>query len=233
MSLSGGKTPTKPSHGGSKMPCVDLDLPTDVGGKTVKKLDNGDIQIGKNVTITGTDDFKKKALADLVAVGKTQTGKNILNALDDGTHKTQIKELDMATAKRTGALAGPTDPAGSKDAKKGSDTTISYNPDVKLQVTDQNGDNHDYPPKSLLAHEMIHAVHNDKGTNLKDTPDPKDATGNQEESQTIGINDYKDATLTENKLLGELGTGWTRTDHHLSAIVPTKPPESTGGASGS
>lgn len=190
-----------------------------IGGLSVSVLGNGDVQVGENIVIAGTGEFKMKTLADLIAVGATKTGKQILNDLDDGTHKTTIQELDMATAKKNGALAGPDDPAASKDPKRGSNTTISYNPDVNLQMTDQSGKQLEYPPKSILAHEMIHAVHNDKGANLRDSPDPKDATGNQEESQTIGINDHENDALTENNFLKDSGAGWQRTDHDLSATT--------------
>lgn len=188
-------------------------------GLPIVRLPNGDLQVGTNIVISGDAAFQARALTDLNAVAKTKTGKSIFDALGKGTHKVTIKSLDMATAKKNGALAGPVDPAGSKNPKKGSDTTISYNPDVKLQMTDQDGNKIDYPVQSMLGHEMIHAVHNSNGGNLKDNPDPKDPTGNQEESQTIGINDHAGEPMTENNLLDDMGAGFQRTDHDLSATT--------------
>ena len=188
-------------------------------GLPITRLPNGDLQVGANIIISGDAAFQSRALADLAAVAKTKTGKTIFDALNKGTHQVTIKSLDMPTAKRTGALAGPVDPAGSKDPSKGSDTTISYNPDVKLQMTDQDGNEIDYPVQSMLGHEMIHGVHNSNGTNLRDQPDPKEPTSNQEESQTIGINDHAGAPMTENNLLKDMGAGFQRTDHDLSATT--------------
>src|SRR6266436_4945756 len=188
-------------------------------GLPISTLPNGDLQLGNNIVISGDPLFKSKVLADLAAVAKTKTGKSIFDALDKGKHTVTMKSLDMATAKRNGALAGPVDPAGSKDPKKGSNTTISYNPDVKLQMTDQDGDKIDYPVQSMLGHEMIHAVHNSNGANLRDNSDPKEPTSNQEESQTIGINDHAGEAMTENNLLKDMGAGFQRTDHDLSATT--------------
>ncbi len=192
---------------------------TGPAGLPMSVLPNGDLQLGKNIVISGDAVFQSKALADLSAVAKTKTGKSIFDALDKGKHTVTIKSLDMATAKRNGALAGPVDRAGAKDPKKGSDTTISYNPDVKLQMTDQNGKKVDYPVQSMLGHEMIHAVHNSNGANLRDNPDLKEPTSNQEESQTIGINDHAGKAMTENNLLKDMGAGFQRTDHDLSATT--------------
>jgi len=188
-----------------------------MNGMPIVRLANGDIQVGNNITITGSPAFQSKALADLGKIAATKTGKSILEALDKGTHKVTIKELDMATAQKNGALAGPNDPAGSKDPTKGSDTTVSYNPDVKLQMTDQDGKKVDYPVESMLGHELIHAVHNSNGTNERDKPDPKEPGSNQEESHTIGINDHKDEPMSENNLLKDMGAGFQRTDHDLTA----------------
>lgn len=192
---------------------------TGPAGLPISRLPNGDFQLGNNIVISGDPAFQSRALADLSSIAKTKTGKSIFDALEKGKRKVTIKSLDMATAKKNGALAGPVDRAGAKDPKKGSDTTISYNPDVKLQMTDQNGKKVDYPVQSMLGHEMIHGVHNSNGTNLRDKPDPKDPTGNQEESQTIGINDHVGEGMTENNLLKDMGAGFQRTDHDLSAVT--------------
>lgn len=80
-------------------------------------------------------------------------------------------------------------------------------------MKDQNGKPIDIPGAEILAHELIHADHNSQGTNLTSQPDPKDPTGNQEESRTIGINDHKDEPISENKLLEDWGKDYRRTDH--------------------
>lgn len=181
------------------------------------RLPDGRIQVGDHIFIEGDVEFQTKALQDLVKLWQYPTGRKIISDIESGKHNTTIKSLDMATAKKSGALAGPTDRAGAKDPTKGSDTTISYNPDLRdTDYTDENGKSVEMPVQSTLAHEMIHATHNDKGTNKRDVPDPKDPTGNQEESQTIGINDHAGDPETENQLLKEMGAGFQRTDHDTS-----------------
>jgi hypothetical protein len=140
----------------------------------VTGLPDGRIQVGDHIFIEGDPTFQSKALRDLIKLSQYPTGKKIISELDKGSHDVTIKELDLATAKKSGALAGPTDRAGAKDPKKGSGTTISYNPDLRdTDYTDENGNSVEMPVQSTLAHEMIHAVHNDKGTNQRDVPDPK------------------------------------------------------------
>ncbi len=182
-------------------------------------LPNGDLQFGDNIVISGTLDFQKKTVGNLAKLLCTPTGRDILKALQEGKHKTTLKELDMATAQKNGALAGPVDRAGSKDPKKGSDTTISYNPDLKDKYTDQDGNKVDVPIEATLGHEMIHAVHNSNGTNERDKPDPKEPGSNQEESRTIGINDHADEPMSENNLLKDMGAGYQRTDHDESVVT--------------
>jgi hypothetical protein len=60
---------------------------------------------------------------------------------------------------------------------------------------------------------MIHAVHNDAGTNLRNNAEPAEPGSNQEESQTIGIHGHENDPMTENALLDDLGAGFHRTDH--------------------
>lgn len=181
---------------------------------SVKRNDDGSYQVGKNIRVEGSDEFVGKTLNNLSTLNNTPTGNKILTELDNGTHKTTIKELDMATAQKNGALAGPDDPAGSVTPGKGSDTTVSYNPDlVDNTYVDENGKNVTMPIESTLGHELIHAVHNDKGNNKRDNPEPAEPDSNEEESQTIGIHNHKDDDLTENNLLKDLGQDFKRTDH--------------------
>jgi hypothetical protein len=62
-------------------------------------------------------------------------------------------------------------------------------------------------------------MHNDKGENKRDNPEPAEAGSNEEESQTIGIHGHKDDEITQNKILEDLGDPHRRTDHD-STVVP-------------
>jgi hypothetical protein len=52
---------------------------------------------------------------------------------------------------------------------------------------------------------------------LNGVPDPADATGNQEESRTIGINNHAGEPVSENNILKDMGEDWRRTDHDSNA----------------
>ena len=199
------------SGGGTSLP----------GGLGVSGLPNGDLKVGNHIIISGSDDFKKKAVADLCVLGNTKTGKDVLEALDKNRHDVTLKELDMATAQANGALATRVNGADAFDPTKGSATIVSYNPDLKDKYTDAAGKQYDMPVQSTLGHELIHAVHNDRGTNERNTPDPKEAGSNMEEANTIGINDRSGAAMSENNLLKDLNAGIRRTDHD-STVEATK-----------
>ena len=227
-------TPVKPGAGSVAAPCAKVvcippkppkpppppppPAPTKIAGKTVTKLPSGDYQVGKNVIVTGSEDFKLKALADLKDVGDTKTGQKMMDALDAGRHKTTIAELDETQARAIGGSGNADDRPASVDPKKGSSTTVKYHPEASAdEYTDQRRDKVEHPAKAYLGHEMIHAVHNSEGTNEVDKRDRKDPTGNQEESKTIGINDHASDEMTENNLLRELGYTYSRPDHDMAA----------------
>ncbi len=206
------------------------------GGRRSKKLTgnrlppitqnpDGSFQVGNNIRVAGTPEFCDKTLTNLSTLSSTQTGNNIINELDNGTHQTTITELDMATAQRNGALAGPTDRAGATTPGVGSGTNIRYNPDlVDNTYVDENGNNQTVPIESTLGHEMIHAVHNDQGTNLRNNPEPAEAGSNEEESQTIGIHGHSDDEMTENNILRDMNQPMRRDDHDSTVhTVPTTP----------
>ena len=186
---------------------------TGPGGLAISALPNGDLKVGKHIVISGSDAFKQKAVADLCILGNTKTGKDVLAALDANRHDVTLKELDMATARRNGALATRLNGNDAFDPAKGSATLVQYNPDLKAKYTDADGNEHDMPVQSTLGHELIHAVHNDRGTNERRTADPKEAGSNMEEANTIGINDRSEAPMSENNILKDLGAGIRRTDH--------------------
>ena len=192
----------------------------------VKRKDDGSYTVGENgrIVVEGTPEFQEQALNDLSTLHNTPTGRATLDSIDNGSHTTTIRELPMDQAPGVGggqatrvqgndALIQPDGTPG-----PGSDTIIEYAPNYTPQYTDQNGDTVDGVRPAVLGHEMIHAAHNDQGTNRRNEHDPAEPTSNQEESQTIGINDHADAENTENDLIRELGGDYQRTDHDSSVI---------------
>ncbi|MGD9562191.1 MAG: type VI secretion system tip protein TssI/VgrG [Pyrinomonadaceae bacterium] len=194
----------------------------------VRRRDDGAYTVGENerIIVEGTPEFQEQALNDLSTLHNTPTGRNTLDNIDNGTHTTTIRELPLADAPDVGggqatrvqgddALIQPDGTPGS-----GSDTIIEYAPGYTPQYTDQDGNTVDGVRPAVLGHELIHAGHNDTGTNRRNESDPAEPTSNQEESQTIGINDHADEEHTENDLIRELDGEYQRTDHDFSVTTP-------------
>jgi type VI secretion system secreted protein VgrG len=168
---------------------------------------------GDKLLVKGDEAYAGKTMNTLSELYNTPTGKKVMDNINNGTHTTTIQTVDEATARRNGAIATPSDPDGSKNGT-GSDTTIGYNPDVPDgPYTDPDGNNVDLPQSALLGHEMIHAMHNDQGTNKRDNPEPAEPGSNEEESQTIGAHNHKDDEITQNKILEDLNNPYRRPDH--------------------
>ncbi len=183
----------------------------------VKKNDDGSYQVGKNIKVKGTDEFVGKALNDLSEIYNLPTGRKVMDEIDKGKHETTIQELDMARARRNGALAGPASDADAQTPGKGSPTTISYNPDLANDKYGTPPNQVDMPVESTLAHEMIHALHSSRGTDRNHIPEAAEPGSTEEESQTIGIHGHKNGDnndgLTQNQILKEMGKDFKRDDH--------------------
>lgn len=181
----------------------------------VTRNEDGSYNVGKNIKVEGSEDFQRKALNDVSEIYNTPTGKKLMDRINNGRHETTIKEspTDPVTGKQSVGYASKDNSDDAKDPSKGTGTTIFYDTDGTT-VNDQNGDPIDIPSKEVLAHEMIHGLHNSEGTNAGKDPDPNDPTGsNLEESQTIGLHDHEDDEITENRILREWGLDYQRTDH--------------------
>lgn len=72
---------------------------------------------------------------------------------------------------------------------------ITYNPD-KTCLYDGSQNWHHRPPEIGLAHELIHAYHNDTGLDIGD---------DIEEQRTVGLGPYIGTTITENDIRNDYG----------------------------
>lgn len=171
---------------------------------------------GSGIAVTGTPDFADKTLKTLASLDGTPTGHQLIDNLQSNGHTATIKEATPAEAAANGGgVTTGVQPQMSNGT--GSDSTVAWAPGTNAQYTDQNGVNHTQPDEALLGHELIHADHNANGASLNGVPDPADATGNQEESRTIGINDHAGEPVSENNILKDMGEDWRRTDHDSNA----------------
>src|SRR5262249_33699948 len=146
----------------------------------------------------------------------TPTGHQLIDNLQSNGHTATIREATPTEATNNGGgVTTGVQPQMSNGT--GSDSTVAWAPGFNAQYKDQNGTMHTQPDEALLGHELNHADHNGNGASLNGTPDPKDPTGNQEESRTIGINDHANEPVSENNILKDLGENWRRTDHDSNA----------------
>lgn len=184
--------------------------PANIAGMPVTVQPNGDILVGKSLTITGDMEFKMKTLLSLGQIASTPTGEKLLQSIGNGDKKVTIE-------KTTGGneCGGYTNPGGrfqNADGTPGAgtDATVSYNPDRTSIGTE---DWETRPPAIGLAHELVHAEQAGKG-NMKtgqddndgrpDATDPtkKDQT-NKRELEAVGVPPYDQYPYNENKIREE------------------------------
>ncbi len=192
---------------------------------------------GSGIKVVGSPDFADKTLQTLGGIDSTPTGKKLIDNLQSNGKTATIKEATPAEAAASGGGEATGDswnvmPAGNYTDSNGNpvtsngqgdNSTVKWVPGYGAQYNVKDPatgttTTKTQPDEALLGHELDHADHNARGNNQSQTPDPKDSTGDQEESQTIGINDHKDKEVTENNILKDLGEDWQRTDHDSNAV---------------
>ncbi len=199
--------------------------------RTITRNSDGSVNYGgSGLRISGSQAHIDKTIATLDKLDGTQTGNQLINNLQSNGHTTSIVENNAQAQAGGGGLttsktangfpAGTNVNLGSSSAPNvqtsdgsGSDSEVNWQPGAGPKVKDENNVEHTMTDEALLGHELIHADHNGRGQNLGANPDPKDNTGNQEESRTIGINDHASEAVSERNLQRDLGEDWHRTDH--------------------
>lgn len=182
------------------------------------------------ITLKGDKAYRDAMRKHLDALKATPTGKKIIDELDrqgragKGVTIKHDKGEDPGCSASSDRFAAATsvDPATGKmkvdTPGKGTSSVIDFPADFSEHPDLQNyADGSPGPPLAVpLGHEMIHAVHNGDGTNLRKevyTGDPIVPTSNHEEAQTMGIGPYSGDPMTENALRNDFGHGTPRTSH--------------------
>ena len=103
------------------------------------------------------------------------------------------------------------------DARAGRPTGsfVKYHPDVAVLVWDKLVGLIDEPPQVVLAHELVHALHNSEGRATFGTdpnPPASEPTMREEEAGAVGVGSYENDTLSENTVRDDLGLP-RRRDH--------------------
>ncbi len=169
------------------------------------------------ITIFGTDEYRRETRHALDRLAQTAEGRQILAAfaeLGRQGHGVTIR----TNGSDTGYSARPDDATASEPLETrrtdsgaieivrpgpGSATTVFFDPEEERRYEDGDLCRPQYVG---LGHELIHAIHNGRGENLRDYP-YEAADGdhtNHEEARTIGLGPYANG-LNENDLRVELG----------------------------
>lgn len=155
------------------------------------------------ITLRGAPEFRARVKADLEALRRTRTGAALLAALDQAGKPVTIRfgPQDACSPLSEAAYAVKA------TARGGAMAVDQPGAGAGSIVTVRREDDPCYPPVTSLGHELIHALHNAQGVNLRehDYRAISAGTDNHEEARTIGIGAYAREAITDNALRAELG----------------------------
>lgn len=166
--------------------------------------------VPSNIKIKGPASFRNKVIRDMYMISTTESGKQLLDGIERSGKSVSIEpESDPHNS-----FCRPI--SGDAYNGKGSDSIVSYNPDVAVFLRTDDKSLIDAPPQTVLMHELVHAYHNAYGNNATNAPDPNGPPTEKniprEEAQTIGVGSYEDSHPSENDFREELGLPH-RADH--------------------
>jgi len=160
------------------------------------------------ITIEGSPEYQATVVRDLDTFLSTKTGGKWQERYKKTGKKLTIRPI-RSGENHGNAYAAPTSRHAlmkkNKKPGRGSDSRIYYNPSLTLQYTATDGKSYPMEPNEVLAHELIHGLHNAEGTNMRNFKDPKDPSDNLEEAQTIGTHGYEKEPISERALMAEKG----------------------------
>ncbi len=160
------------------------------------------------ITIEGSPEYQATVAHDLDQFLSTKTGKEWAKRYEKTGRKTTIQPIPSGKNHANAYARAASKGAYLKSEKTpgaGSDTTVMYNPSLHAEYKAEDGSTQTLEPSDVLAHELIHALHNAEGTNRRHLKDPKDKSDNQEEAQTIGVHGFEKEPISERSLMKEKG----------------------------
>jgi uncharacterized Zn-binding protein involved in type VI secretion len=177
------------------------------------------IFFGKSIVIEGSPEFQVRTLMALATLAGTPSGREILQNIENSGHTVTIKE----TTDANGYCEANGSDADTHDPTKGTDSTVSWNPNHN--TTDPADPVAGSPGSTvILGHELVHAMHNATGTNANGPydsyPGQSGSSARGEERSTVGeggtsvvapdgttqaVPDYSTSHPTENSLRDDLG----------------------------
>lgn len=162
------------------------------------------IKDGKSkLTVTGSDEFKKKTQDSLEKLSKTPTGYKLLEGLDGGSKSTTIVETSDGNTETAASCNDGLYDTTNKKAGPGSNASVKFNPD-RDKLNGEGWQTRD--PAIGLGHELVHAYHDTRGTTdgrasvEYQDPQKKKRAAPGYELQAVGLGECANDTVTENKL---------------------------------
>ncbi|MET0387220.1 MAG: M91 family zinc metallopeptidase [Polyangiales bacterium] len=187
------------------------------------RRDNGDIQLGRSITIIGDEQFKILVLNRLMKIASTSSGKTLLAQLEATGKHVSIAETAAENSYATPRSSRDATPAGRPvfdgegkpvldvhgDQRRGTglgtDVTVELNP--RYRTKNPLDPANPMPNDAVLFHELTHAKHDMLGTG-DCTPKGNHWT-TEEEYNTI-----RGDSPSEADYLREREYKWRRTSHH-------------------
>ncbi len=153
------------------------------------------------LSVDGTDTFKTGVYLDLAWLMTSPVGQALIQELQNASHTVKIVEGAGGNGENADNFDDGLETTDvPPKAGPGSNATINYNPH-KLSIGDGTLNWHTRPPAIGLAHEMVHAWADVYGrTGRGETGGVK-----RYEHQAVGIEDYRDARISENKFRAAFG----------------------------
>ena len=161
----------------------------DIGqGKTLLQVDT------EGLNKDDAEAFKSGAMGDISTLMQTQSGRELIEKLaydnksQDGTsHVTKLSRLGADESGERAKCKTPLDQVGKDFTPAGADSQVWWHPGQTVSV-----DGHDDPFRSdvILYHELVHALHQGRGTTASGTVNPvqvSDSGVSQSEYQASGL----------------------------------------------
>jgi hypothetical protein len=132
-------------------------------------LPGGNFRYGTSIEITpdpNKPQFQSQALAALIRLDTTPSGKAMFNAIEGSGHKvTIIPYVPPPGWGPFNAYCQPSNGANARNPKVGSDSTVAWDPNVNGFGPPGTTPNSSQPGADMIVgHELIHATHNATGT---------------------------------------------------------------------
>lgn len=149
-------------------------------------------QVGPGITVSGSPEFVEATMLHFDTLRQTEVGREVIRRLQDSGKSTAITETTDDNGYETPDDMSKAELLPDGTPNVGTNTRIQFNPNLE-------------PAVATLGHELIHSMHDQLGTAAPGTvTEGRNKGQGNVEMQAMGIGEYADEALTENKLRDEL-----------------------------